>query len=349
VSATFQRAVRMDDVRGRRRDYGPYDGKVRADDLLEVLREKYGRFTTAVSPTRLETYAACPFRYFLTYVLGVEEVEAPSEEFQLPPIERGALVHDLLLELYASRLRGRRLGALSDDEIAEAVGAAGGMLDRLGRVHAENHPATWTAERERTLDELKALLLHERRGHADAAPELFEYEFGMGGPAPYELDIGEGRRVAFRGRIDRLDRLGGDGIEAVDYKTGKGSGLKKATFRGGRQLQLPVYLLAAAELLEARKGGALYLLVSGPKDVPQFTLAELAERMDEFRRAVRLIVEGIAAGNFFPLPAADADVRRACEQFCPYAVVCGAARGTLAEMKQTDPEAASLRELRGTA
>jgi RecB family exonuclease len=346
VCPIFGRAARLNDMRWGRRDFGPYDGKLGADDLLEHLRQRHGRFTAAISPTRLQTYARCPFEYFLTYVLGIEEVEAPPEEFELSPMDRGALVHDLLRAVYAERLAGRRLGDLSDEEIADTVRAAGPMLDALGRVQAENHPATWTAERERTLEELRLLLRHERREHPEARPAEFECEFGIGAPPPYVLEAAPQLSVAFRGRIDRLDRLPDGGLQVVDYKTGSGSGLKGKKLLGGRQLQLPVYLLAAAELTEARAGSALYLLVSGPGDVPQFTLSELEEKMADFRRAVRLVVEGIAAGEFFPLPASAADVRYACEQYCPYGLVCGAARGTLAEMKQTDPQADRLHELR---
>jgi len=345
ISDSFARAVQMDRARWGRPDFGPYDGKVRADDLLEGLRERHGRFGSAVSATRFETYAHCPFEYYLTYILGVSEIEAPSEELQLPPRERGLLLHDLLRDLYRERLKGRRLGELSADEIDALVERAAGLLDGLGRIHAENRPATWIAERERALDELRALLVHEQQRHGDAAPALLEYEFGSEANA-YALDLGDGQSVGFRGRIDRVDRLADGGLQVVDYKTGKGSGLKKDALLGGRQLQLPIYLLAAAGSTSAESARALYLLVSGPRDVPEFTLASLGERLEDFRKAVRLILEGIAAGDFFPLPADRSERHGHCSSYCPFAIACGAARLALAEMKQSDPDASRLAELR---
>ncbi|GAG48961.1 unnamed protein product, partial [marine sediment metagenome] len=74
VSHCFARALKMEQGRWRTNRFGPYDGKIRAPDLLETLRDKYAPFRSAVSPTRFESYARCPFEYFLTYVLGVEEV-----------------------------------------------------------------------------------------------------------------------------------------------------------------------------------------------------------------------------------------------------------------------------------
>jgi len=348
ISDSFARAVQMDRARWGRNDFGPYDGKVRAHDLLEGLREKHGRFGSAVSATRFETYAHCPFEYYLTHILGVSEIEAPSEELQLPPRERGLLLHDLLRDLYRERLKGRRLGKLSADEIDALVERAAGLLDGLGRIHAENRPATWIAERERALDEVRALLVHEQSSHGDAAPALFEYEFGSEANA-YALDLGDGLSIAFRGRIDRVDRLADGGLQVVDYKTGKGSGLKKDALLGGRQLQLPIYLLAAAAGTSAESARALYLLVSGPRDVPEFTLASLGERLEDFRKAVRLILEGISAGDFFPLPADRTERYGHCSSYCPFAVACGAARLALAEMKQSDPDASRLAELRDIA
>lgn len=346
ISDFFGRAARMERARWGARDFGPYDGKIGATDLLEDLQQKHSRFGSAISPTRFETYAQCPFAYFLTYVLGIEEVEAPSEEFELPAMERGLLVHDLLRLLYEERLKGRPLGELSPQDIEAATGRASRMLDELGWVHATNHPAAWAAERERTLDELRSLLAHERDRHGEAAPGFFEYEFGMASEAGYVLQLGRGASVGFRGRIDRVDALPGGAIQVVDYKTGKGSGLRNNTLLGGRQLQLPIYLLAAAELMGAQSGSSLYLLVSEPRDVPQLTLAQVRERMADFRRALRLIVAGIAAGDFFPLPAEGAEARGYCGSYCRYGIVCGAARRNLAEMKQTDPGATRLRELR---
>ena len=210
VSPTFRRALELERGRWGRATFGPYDGKVRARALLDILAEKDRPSGRAISPSRLETYARCPFDYFLKYVLGVTELEAPTEEFELPPLERGALVHDLLRAVYEECLTGAALGELSDEALVAAVARAGAVLDRLGRVHAENHPATWQAERERSLELLAALLADERKEHATARPARFEHAFGLasvGGlaSAGHSLTLDDGQTLTFRGRIDRVD------------------------------------------------------------------------------------------------------------------------------------------------
>jgi RecB family exonuclease len=345
VSPTFRRALELERGRWGRDTFGPYDGKVRARELLDVLAEKGRLSGRAVSPSRLETYARCPFDYFLKYVLGVTELEAPTEEFELPPLERGALVHDLLRTVYAECLSGGAFGGLSDEAVAAALAHAGAVLDRLGRIHAENHPATWQAEREKTLGRLAALLAHERKEHADAQPARFEHEFGLDSEG-HALTLDDGQVLTFRGRIDRVDTLPDGRIQVVDYKTGRSANYKRDSLAGGAQLQSPIYLLAACEAMKAERGRALYLCVDEPKDVPEFSSEQLAERMADFRRALSLILDGVASGNFFPLPADDARALRYCSEYCPNSIACGSARSKLAEMKQADPDLCGLRALR---
>jgi len=342
ISPFFGRALEMEKQRWGRAAFGPYDGKVRDQALLESLRERYARFGSPVSPTRMETYAKCPFAYFLTYVLKVAEVEAPPEEFELTPLEHGSLVHELLARLYGKRLKGRTLGAVTDDELADMLADAGSILDDLGGAHAANHPATWQIERESVLDQIRRLLEVERREHPLSTPSLLEYAFGTDENASYEFELGPGRVVAFHGRIDRVDKGLRDAIRVIDYKTGKSNHYKPDRLLGGTQLQLPIYLLAASKLLEADDGEAAYSFVREQKEVSEFTLVELRERIDDFRRALRIIVDGIAAGDFYPAPA---PANNACGSYCSYACVCGAARRFLAEMKQGDPALARLNEL----
>ncbi len=337
VSPWFQRALQMEEGRWGRRRFGRFDGKVRAPELLEFLQQRAAP-EEPVSPTRLERYARCPFAYFMSNVLEVEEIEEPAEEFALGHLERGLLVHKLLKRLYEARLKGQPLGKLTDEAIAALLGEAADLLGRLGGAHAERRPAVWQTEREQIIAELHGLLEHERAEHAEASPERFEYAFRR---SPEVLEEG----LTFRGRIDRIDRLAGGALRIVDYKTGT-TRRRQNRFIGGTQLQLPVYLLCAAEELEAGKAEALYLHTAGPADVPQFNLKELRDRMEEFRTAVRLIRRGIAGGDFFPLPAADSRSRARCSRYCPFRRVCGAAREKLAEMKQGDPDAARLEELR---
>jgi RecB family exonuclease len=310
LSDAFRRATQMEQCRWGLDAFGPYDGKLSAPDLLALLREKYARLDSPLSPSRLETYAKCPFHYFMRYVLEVEEFEKPMDELDVTPSERGQLMHSVLCQTYRAALKGRKLGELDAGAIETAMAGAAEAVDRHGAAYADARPALWAAERERMLTELRGLIEAERTANGDAVPTDFELSFGLRGEhGPCRLRISPELVISVRGRIDRVDELGEGAIQVIDYKTGRARG-KANSLAGGRQLQLPLYLLAAAEIKNAREGRARYLYVRERKLVDEFTLEALrAEGLGELQRAIRLIAEGIAAGEFFPLPAATPAVR----------------------------------------
>ena len=72
-------------------------------------------------------------------------------------------------------------------------------------------------------------------------------------PKPVEIDLGEGLTFRIAGRIDRIDKVGADAFEVIDYKTGGfWRDNWKGTFNGGRRLQHALYGLAAVELLRSQ-------------------------------------------------------------------------------------------------
>ena len=49
-----------------------------------------------VSATSLESWAVCPFRYFLSHVLRLSALETPEETTTISALDRGSLVHEIL-------------------------------------------------------------------------------------------------------------------------------------------------------------------------------------------------------------------------------------------------------------
>ena len=48
------------------------------------------RLDHAVSPSRLESWAACPHAYFVRYLLGVRPVDEPDDEISITALDRGS-------------------------------------------------------------------------------------------------------------------------------------------------------------------------------------------------------------------------------------------------------------------
>lgn len=349
LSTTFQRAAEMDSARWARTDFGPFDGKISDDKLLSRLADQHGLFRHAVSPTRLETYAQCPFRYFARYLLGIEEAEEPTEEPEIPPMERGSLLHKLYCELYRRELRGVNLAELNEEHISRILSTAEELLDELGEDHARARPASWEAARYKALNQLRQALATEQAENEGARPEAFEYEFGETHGNALVLGQEPEHSVRVRGRIDRIDGLSGDGIQVIDYKTGSSRCYKKDSFEGGTQLQLPLYLLAAAGDRDVSSGQARYFFVTEPSFTSEFDMDVLSERREDLEHMVRLILRGVRSGHFFLLPRDVAGGRgRSCRDFCSFRAMCGATRDKLAEIKYeagTDPDLRNLMEL----
>ena len=77
------------------------------------------------------------------------------------------------------------------------------------------------------------------------------------GDLPVEIDLDDGSVLKISGQIDRIDRIDaaeGGGLVLRDYKTGKAPTDNDASlFKGGRQLQIPFYILAAQEIFPGEK------------------------------------------------------------------------------------------------
>jgi hypothetical protein len=349
LAARARPAALLTALPGAARGWAAIDGRERTrhltayDGLLGQGAEPDG----VLAPTWLETYATCPFKYFLGRVLGVAPVEEPDAVLLITPVERGILVH---AALHGAFRRLHEAGALPlglpglpaalaalDASFAEACAGA----ERRG---VTGLPALWAGERARILAGLRGALEAEARSEGEWTVEALEVAFGLpwvpdsAPPVPYPL--ADGTTLRFRGRIDRIDRSrDGRRVRVIDYKTGRARWTAPDRLGRGAALQLPVYRLAAEALLAARGDPATveeaqYYHPVGPSAGRRvtFTRAGWARRRAEFERAVALLVEGIRAGRFFARPDACA-VRPPCA----FDLACGAECRRWAEAKRADP------------
>ncbi|MFW6107619.1 MAG: PD-(D/E)XK nuclease family protein, partial [bacterium] len=341
LSPTFERGVRAEIARWQQDTFTPFDGLVPGAGRIVAAGEP-------IAPTRLETYLTCPFRYFLQVVLGIDELEEPEAVERIRPLERGRLVHRIFCRAYRDHFAGG--GGLSADELAAALRQT---ADDVFRRAAPMGPAlTWAIDRARIIEDLEhfARLDAEECRRAGARPALFEVRFGMPprGPGedeasterPLELDLG-GRTWRFKGKIDRVDELGDDGLRVIDYKTGKKRGRTNA-FDGGRSLQLPLYLLAADMLRSGRRGrDARYAFATrrGGFHTVRFDRPALEDRMADLERIITTAEQSLEAGVFVCTPDS-----KHCRS-CPFAAACGPNRELIFERKKDDPRLAPLLEL----
>jgi RecB family exonuclease len=314
-----------------------------------------------ISPTALETWAACPYRYFLSYVLRLGALDTPDEIFSISALDRGTLGHEILERFIRE---SRHSGHLPASGEPWSPGDHERLMSIAARSfqEAETHGVTgkrllWNMVKTEILSDLETFLEADSvlRQASETADVRVETRFGFAGDATEVIDPSTG--IRFRGMIDRID-ISGDGkaVLVIDYKTGSADpykGLDDDPIDQGRRLQLGVYSLAARVLFpEADSVSAAYWFSAtrgGFQFVPSahFNMAD-ASVAERFREGLANIVAGINGGIFPANPGPPARYGPSNCQYCDFDAICPTRRVDLWERKKFDPVLAGYLQLAET-
>ena len=311
----------------------------------------------ALSPTSLEAWATCPFRYFLGHVLGLSALEQPEDVTTMSPLEKGSLVHGVLEGfIRAVQEEGRlpspgkpwteehrdllyRLANQSFDE-AEARGVTGKAL-------------IWELQQEAILSDLDDFLVAdaELRDRFKVTPHLVEVRFGLSRPSGGDEGLEAAQReipglgtLRFRGVVDRIDlNSSGDLALVLDYKTGSArsyQALNDDPVDGGKRLQLPIYTLALQKSLGLDVTiRAAYWFISSRGRFMIFPPepVEMAQVADRFDSVVGTIARGISEGMFPANPGQEDRFGFSNCTYCDFNTLCPSQRDIHWARKQADP------------
>ncbi len=215
------------------------------DPALEIFKP------WETSPTTLEEYARCSFKYYARRVLKLND---PEEDVNIT--RRGSILHKVLQKCF-EKWKGKYPAipqALRDaeKEIEEAFKKFPLITEKQYQLDLE---------REGLRDMVFDFLKHElaRLENSPVQPKYFELGFGKeGSPFPvFEIEV-NGRKLKIKGEIDRIDTdpAGHAGV-VLDYKrTISAAKLDRKDFEMGVSLQLPLYLLMMEKYLKLRPAGA---------------------------------------------------------------------------------------------
>ena len=232
--------------------------------LLPAVAEALYGPTLKTSVSRLEQFAACPFKFFAQSGLGAEE----REQFVIDWRQRGSFQHLILAQFHqAVSAEGRVWRDLTPIEARERIARVAeqeAVKFGAGLFQADDQSLFTAHSLSLALQDFIEIIVTWMRESYHFNPRAVELPFGGKDallPA-WELDLGDGHRMAFRGVIDRVDMATDPGTGqcqcvVLDYKSSARK-VEPVLMEHGIQMQLPAYLAALRRLpgLEAVLGTA---------------------------------------------------------------------------------------------
>jgi ATP-dependent helicase/DNAse subunit B len=239
----------------------PYDGVITSDiDLSTWIAEERFPSDRIWSPTQLETYATCPFRFFLERVIRLTPLK--EVDLTLSSADKGTLIHQTLCDFFSEWCREE-----SRQITPKNLETALSLLKKYATDNSEKfrfHSPAWYATIQALIGDGDVPGLLDRfvqkeadRENSSLTPFAFELDIktepsreGDGDSVPYvTLDHGEGEPVRIQGRIDRVDCSREGFFAIIDYKTGI-TYPKAIDIAEGSALQLPLYILALEKMYQ---------------------------------------------------------------------------------------------------
>ena len=268
-----------------------YERTPSADDL-ETLRRAF--IAQGLSPTALNNYLQCSWKYFYVNLLRIPEAENKYMLF-------GTAIHTALKAYADRRTRGE------DMPMSYAIEVFNRALNKSPLI-------------ERELEEMRA------KGERALSAWWKEYQSSWPAKCDSELPVerkvtlDDGNEFVVRGKLDRMDPLSGGTYSVVDYKTGKPKSrnellgeTKDADGNYYRQLVFYKFLLAGADPAREMTEGVIEFVEpdeSGKIRTEQFDIS--ATEIAELETLIKKSAEEILTLSFWNDPC-DAEE---CE-WCP--------------------------------
>lgn len=243
------------------------------------------------SASRIQTYYQCPFRYFCSYGLNINE----RLRAEINPIERGNLIHKVLESFFKTYSAKTAYSVLTNEDIKNFVDSTfksylddymGGVADKTGAFQFQLEQI-----KEKTVKVIRYIAEEITNSEFDVEDTELDFPKDMLG---YRYILPDGHEICVRGKVDRVDSSVQNGekfIRIIDYKSktvSKGFSLAQAYY--GIDLQMLIYMIAITRngsdrYGDFRPGGVLYsnVLFGGfsENDVKKKSVEELIR--DEFK------------------------------------------------------------------
>ncbi len=217
------------------------------------------------SVSKMETYASCPFMFYLKYGLNLKE----RKTFKLETPDVGIFMHDILDKfskyLESHNISWREIEKEDLDKISSQI-VDQTLSERKYNIFTSNNRLRFLSIKLKRIVKrvLWIITLHVKDSEFDVSGSEMTFGENSNYP-PVTLELSEGNRLVLNGKIDRIDIAKteeGNFVRVIDYKSSsKAINLSNVFY--GLQLQLITYLDVATST-DLISGGALYLKLDDP-------------------------------------------------------------------------------------
>ncbi len=330
--AVFDYLARNNETIKQKFDVLVYEMKEKQTQISPLLAAKIFSPQKAVSISRLEAYAKCPYAHFIRYGLNPQQ----QESYAVTAADIGNVFHSTLEDFTRALIHAEK--QLTREE---CYAAAGNFFEK--HIPSVHFGAMISTSRQRVLNQnLKTLICQSawavKNQLGNFIPLGEEISFGYGKNAPLTLSTDFGI-LTLKGKIDRADKLEENGnvyLRIIDYKSGNHP-YREAALESGEDIQLMIYMNALLSRFgpNAVPAGAYFMqlqeetnenasLLSGPTldkfakdDKKSVTGEQFSSLLQTAADTAQRLASGILSGKIQASPLEDA-----C-RYCPYGALCG--------------------------
>lgn len=269
----------------------------------------------SLSPTSLEVYLDCHFKYFLQSVLYIQEIDEPSEFIDARI--SGSLTHKILQDNYSMNISPREFLRKADTFIESEI----------NRTPFQSKKRALDFYRKKFISngKLGKFFLVDVRAAIDKGRRFVTAELLFGKEKDVSYKIGD-KEVFIKGIVDRVDESN-EGLSIIDYKSSL-SEYPAGSLCNERKVQLYFYKLGVEHVYKRRVIAAAYVSFKDTaegyqtKGLYEGIMNEEME-VNNCRKVIDPALSSLIEGNFDPFIKENGDIIK-CEKtfYCPFLSVC---------------------------